>query len=439
MQTARFLTIVIAAVLGGCNRQQPGPVATGGTARETIEKFVSDWNAGEFGAVWDRMDERSQGKMEVALKFALMGKKDKLALPSRDQFVLVTADGGQIPLRKRVAGLRVDAVREEGDKAEAGVGWQDRSGKECSGQLSTRKVDGVWRVSFDFLENVQREDKTQAVPQGPQSGSTPLGDSVTVSGLEVRITEAAVGKVPYELKHIFEGRVEPRLTEKELLRLTVTTKNVDPTLKYEYLPWQDGFGGSGGANVRDNFENRYHQVPAGPAAQARYDGGVLATMSLRPGMSVTDVVVVEPPIDAAEHLVVTFAFGNRGEARFRIDRSKIVRLVPPKTPGPTAPVALPAAKLTPQDVTIRVTVFAGAAVIDDRWYQLDGQPALMSFAQLKDAILSRKKSENEKLSFVILIPSDRQVAPPRDSIVVRQVAEWAARELKLEATITETK
>jgi hypothetical protein len=90
----------------------------------------------------------------------------------------------------------------------------------------------------------------------------------------------------------------------------------------------------------------------------------------------------------------------------------------------------------PPDVVLRVTVYAGAAVTDDRAYQFEDDPTKITLEQLKKVILERKANEKGKVTIAILYPEDKNIAPgnPTEEQLhpsVAKVVRWARSEAKL--------
>jgi hypothetical protein len=90
---------------------------------------------------------------------------------------------------------------------------------------------------------------------------------------------------------------------------------------------------------------------------------------------------------------------------------------------------------SPVDVTIRVTVLAGAAVRSEgKYYLLDDDTTPKSLPETKEAILARKGSSKGKTVLQVLFSSDPNLAPPRNDPKVTDVTRWASEEAGLDVT-----
>lgn len=101
------------------------------------------------------------------------------------------------------------------------------------------------------------------------------------------------------------------------------------------------------------------------------------------------------------------------------------RLDLPKTP-----------EVKPGSVILRVTVYSGTSVIGDRFYRLDDGEELLTFDELKNAILARKATEKGNVTVAIAYPLDRNQAPGNPgpgqlSPTVSRLVDWTTTEAQL--------
>jgi hypothetical protein len=92
-------------------------------------------------------------------------------------------------------------------------------------------------------------------------------------------------------------------------------------------------------------------------------------------------------------------------------------------------VSTPQVDIKPGDITIRVTVLAGAAVPSaGKFYLIDDDRTPISLTDLKNAIQSRKAQDKGKITLAVLFPTDPNHAPPRNDPKVTDVTRWATEE-----------
>ncbi len=96
-------------------------------------------------------------------------------------------------------------------------------------------------------------------------------------------------------------------------------------------------------------------------------------------------------------------------------------------------VAAPKVDLKAADLTIKVTILAGAAVQSaGKFYLLDDDRTPLSFSELKNAIKARKSQEKGKVTLAVVFPTDPNHAPPRNDPKVTDVTRWATEEAGLD-------
>ena len=103
-------------------------------------------------------------------------------------------------------------------------------------------------------------------------------------------------------------------------------------------------------------------------------------------------------------------------------------------------VAPPKVDQSPVEMTIRVTVLAGAAVRSEgKYYLVDDDPNPRSLAEAKEAILARKAKSKGRTMLQVLFLSDPNLAPPRIDPKVTDVTRWATEEAGLDVTFPATR
>jgi hypothetical protein len=114
--------------------------------------------------------------------------------------------------------------------------------------------------------------------------------------------------------------------------------------------------------------------------------------------------------------------------------------VEPKIPNPDLKKP---PEIKPADVTLRVTVYGGAAAAGDRFYQLDDDRTLLNLSDLKKAVLERKEAAKGKVTIAILYPADKNLAPgaPPGQLHpdVSKVVLWASTDAGLDVTFPASK
>ena len=104
------------------------------------------------------------------------------------------------------------------------------------------------------------------------------------------------------------------------------------------------------------------------------------------------------------------------------------RVVPPKVDQ------------SPVDVTVRVTVLAGAAVRSEgKYYLIDDDPNPRNLSEAKEAILAAKTKAKARTMLQVLFSSDPNLAPPRNDPKVTDVTRWATEEAGLDVTFPATR
>lgn len=128
-----------------------------------------------------------------------------------------------------------------------------------------------------------------------------------VGDVEVRVTSIAIGQVP--LKSISgEGR-----SQNEHFAIKFTLTNTSETRMVSFRTWAgaDFSLGRDYASLTDNHDNVYRRIDFGIMNEVI---GQTKNTNVRPGQTVTDVVVFETPVQAAKTFELTLPHGNIGRA-----------------------------------------------------------------------------------------------------------------------------
>lgn len=207
-------------------------------------------------------------------------------------------------------------------------------------------VSEVARVSENAIENQRLKHATnqelvaqEGVGDDDADGADPVqqpaGEAVATvewaphdqpvrqGDIQVQILGASVGKVSVDDALSFSD--EPSYSAEDLLAITLSISNLSETKKITYRTWAgaDFSFDRDYATLRDEHENTYARSAFGstaePVGRTRHE-------SIRPGESVTDVLVFERPIDAAEALRLELPaenFGGEGMLRIELPVSAV--------------------------------------------------------------------------------------------------------------------
>lgn len=139
----------ICAAAAGCSE----------TPQSAFETIVRYGETGQYAKVWDRIDKKSQGKLEPALElFAKLGAagaaiagdrqkaKELSELKGKDLFVRLCSESEEA--REHFVKQRVKSAAVQGDRATLTVLAQ-KDGKEQERTVVMIKEDGIWKMSVD--------------------------------------------------------------------------------------------------------------------------------------------------------------------------------------------------------------------------------------------------------------------------------------------------
>lgn len=124
-------------------------------------------------------------------------------------------------------------------------------------------------------------------------------------------------------------------------------------------------------------------------------------------------------------------FGGGGEGKGKAGSNDTDgKQTSPTNEKPKVEPVRPPAKTTdvkPGETIIHITVYGGNVAANERFYQIENDPTLKTFAELKQAILARKTSEPQGVAIAFQEPDDKN-AVSADPRLMTQVSEWARRE-----------
>jgi len=163
------------------------------------------------------------------------------------------------------------------------------------------------------------EAEAASVPEEPTVEWASIEHPIRQGDLQLRFVSAKIGKVEIEQQFSF-GDDGTAFSENELLAITLELTNLSETKKIDYKTWagEDVSFRRDFATLIDEYENSYARVGFGFSAKLI---GRTESASIRPGERVTDVLVFETPIDAAEALRLELParnFGGEGMLRIEI-------------------------------------------------------------------------------------------------------------------------
>ncbi len=132
----------------------------GESPQAAYQTIVQYGQQGQYDKVWDRIDKKSQGKLETAMEFlakmaavgaALGGKKqeaEELAqLKGKELFVRLCEKMPNV--LEAFAAQEIKSVQKEGDRARLTV-VATIDGKTQERQITMIREDGLWKLSIDW-------------------------------------------------------------------------------------------------------------------------------------------------------------------------------------------------------------------------------------------------------------------------------------------------
>jgi len=132
----------------------------GESPQAAYQTIVQYGQQGQYDKIWDRIDKKSQGKLETALEMlakmaafgaALGGKKQEAEelgrLKGKDLFVRLCEKTPK--LLEHFAAQEIKSVKKEGDRAQLTV-VVTSDGKTQERQVTMVREDGLWKLSIDW-------------------------------------------------------------------------------------------------------------------------------------------------------------------------------------------------------------------------------------------------------------------------------------------------
>ncbi len=134
-------------------------IGCGESPQQAYETILHYGQNGEYDKIWDRIDKKSQGKLEQALEIfakmgaagaALTGDKQKAEelnnLKGKELFVKLCSVDSRI--LEKFAAQEIQSVKVEGDRATLNV-VVTVDGKTQERQITMLREDGIWKLSID--------------------------------------------------------------------------------------------------------------------------------------------------------------------------------------------------------------------------------------------------------------------------------------------------
>ncbi len=211
----------------------------------------------------------------------------------------------------------------------AGIGAAGDAISEAHAQRDATNQEQVNRAATPRSETGDVESASQRsvrTPSPPPEPEWALADSpVKQDGVQIQVVTAEVGYVSVNDPTSMSD--EPSQSNNPQLVITIKLTNLSVTKKLDYRTWAGGrmsfdrdFG-----TLQDNFGNSYKRVNFGIMSTPV---GRTQSSSIFPKKTITDVLIFEPPIDAAEHLNLELPaknFGGTGMIRIRIAITMVER------------------------------------------------------------------------------------------------------------------
>ncbi|MCS7305406.1 MAG: hypothetical protein NZ602_09915 [Thermoguttaceae bacterium] len=132
----------------------------GESPQAAYQTIIQYGRQGQYEKIWDRIDKKSQGKLEVALKglaavaalgAALGGKKQEAEelgrLSPKELFVRLCEKSPQI--LEHFDASEIKSVQKEGDRARLTVVVSVK-GQPQERQITMIREDGIWKLSIDW-------------------------------------------------------------------------------------------------------------------------------------------------------------------------------------------------------------------------------------------------------------------------------------------------
>lgn len=137
-----------------------GLVGCGETPQGAYQTIIHYGQTGQYDKIWDRIDKKSQGKLETALEMlakmaalgaALGGKKDEAEefanLKGKELFVRLCQKTPKV--LEEFSAQEIKSVDRKGDRAQLTV-LVNVNGKSHERHVTMVREDGLWKLSIDW-------------------------------------------------------------------------------------------------------------------------------------------------------------------------------------------------------------------------------------------------------------------------------------------------
>jgi len=132
----------------------------GESPQAAYQTIVQYGQQGQYDKIWDRIDKKSQGKLEIALEMlaqmaafgaALGGKEQEAAdlgrLKGKDLFIRLCETTPNV--LEHFAAQEIKSIKKEGDRAQLTV-VVTINGQIQERQITMVREDGLWKLSIDW-------------------------------------------------------------------------------------------------------------------------------------------------------------------------------------------------------------------------------------------------------------------------------------------------
>lgn len=157
-----------------------------------------------------------------------------------------------------------------------------------------------------------------AAPSPPRQEWADANQAVRQGDVQVRVAKVAIDFV--QIKDFGSSQSKDKLF---IVSLAIT--NLSPTKIVDYKGWgarELDFSGEDRAGMKDDTDNSYKRVHFGLGS--RIEGQVFGNESIYPNKTLNDIVIFEPPTDAAKFVLLELpasGFGGNGMLRIKIPRA----------------------------------------------------------------------------------------------------------------------
>jgi hypothetical protein len=156
--------------------------------QNAYRNIVAKAEAGEWEAVWNRIDKKSQAKMEMGLQMmagmaaAFNKNEDLRSLTGKQLFLRIVSNNEN--LKSQYVNRKVDSVEVDGDQATLKV-WVSKEGSKERSKETVHMIheDGIWKLTMESPEDNDKatEKLTQTpqkvIPQSKKRSPAPLADA----------------------------------------------------------------------------------------------------------------------------------------------------------------------------------------------------------------------------------------------------------------------